>query len=254
MATSEPEIGLSFRNAIHRLKRLKLKRLDFLVALQRGKLKAFVRLDSRYRFDIPPVFWEKFDTAHLTFSSEDPDFHLSLFDLRDAAIHDIEKLQGYIQNSGAFSSKDLPFLGNWFSQLLNERWRHVQNGDNAQLCALLLSEYLRRGADPLDVLISQKSLDTFQIEYRPKSNAGKFAVPGPDAMWEAVIVLVARSVKPPKIDELYEAMDRALSDRDRNRKDENGNLIYTEELLNTRAKQIRRALSGALRDSENSTN
>ncbi|MBL8569890.1 MAG: hypothetical protein JNK84_12525 [Phreatobacter sp.] len=252
---SECDVGLSFRNAIHRIKRLKLKKLDFLTALQSGVLNAFIRLDARHRFDIPALFWEKYDTAHFSFSPDAPDFHLSLFDLRDAAIHDIERLRAAVEQKTQVPPQDLPFLGSWFAALI-EDWRHSEQiKDLSFVYSLLLSEYFRRGNDLCDALVSQSSLKAYEREQKPKSNAGRFAVPGPDAMWEAVLVLVvSRKDKSPTIDEIYETMDGALSDKDRKRTDEDGNLLYTEELLHTRAKQIRKALTAAFRDSGNSTN
>lgn len=254
MVAGESDVGLSFRNTMHRLKRFKLKKLDFLVALQLGELKAFIRLDSRHRFDIPALFWENFDTAYFRFSSDEPDFHLSLFDLRDAAIHDIERLRTAVEHGSKITPKDLPFLGKWYSEFIADRQPSTPNTDAVKIAAILLSEYFRRGADPIDALISQLSLEKFEQKHKPKSNAGRLAVPGPDSMWEAVIVLVASSKKPPTIEESYRTMDSALSDKDRTRKDENGNLIYTDELLNTRAKQIRKTLTAVMRNSDISTN
>lgn len=254
MARVEPDVGISFRNTIHRLNRLRLKKLDFLLALQRGKLRAFVRPDIDCRCDIPPIFWEKYDTAHLNFPSDEPDFYLSLFDLRDAAMHDVQLLRSSIANSHQFSAGDLRFLGDFWTKTVGQNADIESRTNVAMASSLVLAEYISRGADQLDVLISQKSLDTYCDELKPQSKAGVYATSGPDRMWEAVIVLVYKNKKPPTTKQIYKCMDDALPDRDRNRKNEDGKLIYTVEWLQTRAEQIRRALSGALPDSENSTN
>jgi hypothetical protein len=249
MAADESDVGLSFRNAIHRLKRFKLKRLDFLAALQLGDLKAFIRLDSRHRFDIPALFWEKYDTAHLSFSPADPDFNLSLFDLIDAAMSDIERLRTMIAQGSQLELSEFSFLREWFEALIPSMDASLRDMGAATIATFFLSEFLRRGAEPCDVLVSQHSLISFEKSRAPKSKAGRNAVPGPDAMWEAVILLVAERNDIPKIDEIYRTMDDALPQKYREQRTKKGDLIYTVELLQTRAEQIHKSLAAVQRNS-----